>query len=203
MIKLMSFFEKLMHIILLNILFFLGTAIGLIAFGTMPALYAVNQTFKDEILFEPHSPIMPIIKNFFNEYKSNFLRINMIMIPYSILIIIILIDIYILQFNHSLNLLLAPLIVLLLYLVVNISFLLTVIDEPNGSILDKIKLVILAPLLNLKTSFLILLYLFISILIFNFYIPAFILLFPSLYIKMSCLASRKSMLNKELLISID
>lgn len=202
MIKTMRFFERLMHIIILNILWFVGTIVGLVFFGVMPASYALDKTFSDNSLFEPHSPIMPIVKKFFSEYKTGFIKMNLIGIIYSILISILLMDLYIIQFNHNLNLLLVPTMMLLTYLIISISYLIAVVNQTKGSLLEKAKLIILAPLLNMRTSLKILIYLLISFFVLKLFMPAFILLFPSLYIKLSSSACKTILSDKKLIINI-
>lgn len=202
MVKAMRFLEKIMHLMVLNFLWVIGTMMGLILFGFMPASYAVAKTLENKTLFEPHSPILPIIKTYFKKYKKFFLRTNVAMIVYTIILVLLIFDLYIIQFNPNLNILLVPLFSLIFYTIVSMSYFIPIFSVKEGTHLEKFKLLLTAPLINIKSTLKISLYLVGGIVLFYTVFPVFVLVFPSLYIKLSHFESKNALeKNKMILIN--
>lgn len=169
-------------------------------FGIMPASYALCRTFENETLFEPHSPILPIIKYYIKVYKEGFIKLNVAMGIYTIVFLILLLDLYIIQFNHHLNVLLIPLFFMVLYTIISLSYFFPIFSSKEGSFFEKVKLLLMAPLVNIKSTFKIFCYVLIVFVSFRYILPIFVLVFPSLYLKLSYIEAKNSLQNKKMIV---
>lgn len=156
--KTMGVLEKIMFLSVLNILWLLGVAGGFGIFGLFPATFAVFKLIGNQELFEQQSPIKPIIKEFLVHYRSYFVKANSIGLVYAAVLFSIEIDRHIVQTNETLaSFLLLPLNLFSIYALMTLAFLIPIFIHTEGSMKQKLKLAVLAPVLMPRASVLILL----------------------------------------------
>ncbi len=147
-----------MFLSVLNILWLMGVAGGLGIFGLFPATFAVFQLISKQELFEPQSPIKPIVTAFLRHYRTNFVKANSIGLVYAAILFSIGIDKQIIQMNETLaSFLTVPLNLFSIYALMSLAFLIPIHIHTEGSMKQKIKLAVLAPVLMPKASMLIVL----------------------------------------------
>ena len=198
--KAMSWLEKIMYILILNILWFLGVILGFGVLGIFPATYSVFKLFNEKELFEPQSPLSPIIKAFFKYYLAYFIRANVVGLLYIGTIYILLIDWRIIQYSELLKSLFSiPIILMSIYIFETGLFLIPISLQGEGTIKQKIKLILTAPLLLPMASIVNLIVLLATVLLTNYFTVGVFIIYISLSIYVFNISCTSALYKKRLL----
>jgi uncharacterized membrane protein YesL len=144
----MELLEKVMYGSLLNVLWVFGSFIGIGILGIGPASYAVAKTINKKELFVDQNPLLPIVREYFKQYKRCFLKTNIVTISFFMIISILSLNYFIVRQNDfMLALFSIPIFLLIIYGVICFTSSLSVSIHTEGNVRRKIKLTLLLPIL--------------------------------------------------------
>lgn len=190
-----------MFLSVLNILWLLGVAGGLGIFGLFPATFAAFKLISNQDLFEQQSPIKPIVKEFLKQYRIYFVKANSIGMVYAAILFSIGIDKHIVQMNETLaSFLLVPLNLFSIYALMTLVFLIPIYIHTEGSMKQKIKLAVLAPVLMPRASALIVLVGVGLAILVDVFVVGIFLFYISMTIVLLNMICLKSMYQKNVII---
>lgn len=151
----------------LNFLWIVFTLIGLVLFGAGPSFLALITVVRQQIRQEKE---ISIFSSYLIAYKSNLIKGNILFFFYSILCILIYFDFkYFSQFDGFLyDILTSIFIVLGLFLLLAISYIGPVFSHFEMPLFQHIKVSFILPFILPLESFMIMVSLFLSILLFSF-----------------------------------
>lgn len=200
----MKVLEKIMFIVLLNILWLLGTALGLFIIGVAPATASLYKLLNEKELFEERSEIKIIISSFFRNYKKLFIASNMTFVGYLILFYLLVVDYNIIKnIDVAYSLFRIPLFIVALYTIGTLIFFIPVSLFSVGNIKQKVRLIFMTPLLMPITNIVNLVVLS-SLVLFSFLYPlGGILAFVSIGTLTISFISMKALKKKKLLVEVN
>lgn len=199
--KAMRSLEIIMYLVVLNVLWVLGFAMGLGVLGFFPASYALFNMFYNEELFETQNQILPIVKRYISYYLKFFVKANCVGIIYAIFVVIITFNFKVMKKQAMMQaLLMIPTLLLLIYVFETAIFFSPVMIAGDGNIRSKIRLIITSPLLLSKASVLNFAFAIISSLIAYFIPVSLILLLVSVTVFLLNKVILQELYGKKILI---
>ncbi|WP_265458879.1 DUF624 domain-containing protein [Enterococcus sp. HY326] len=146
--KLMKGLNVIVILILVNVMWLIGTAVGLFIAGLTPSMVAAVKILRNPQLFADYSSYFELLKQFIREYINAFRVYNWrILIP-STIALLLYFDLLIIQGNELLRAMLQwPLLILASYLFLSFINLIMAVDISQESWIKKIKFALVAPIL--------------------------------------------------------
>lgn len=153
--KVMIVLDKLLSVILLNVLWIIGSIAGLGVFGIFPATYAVYSLIKEGEFSNDFPSFRKLAKEFFLAYKKQFFKMNGIGIIYFVLLYVLWIDLQLVKgMTVGAALLYYPVLFFIIYVLATLIYTFPVAIYTKGTFKEKAKLVMTLPLLlPLQTIF--------------------------------------------------
>ncbi|HWJ79547.1 MAG TPA: DUF624 domain-containing protein [Niallia sp.] len=146
--KVMIVLDKLLSVIYLNVLWLIGSVIGLGIFGVFPATYAMNALMKKEEFSNDFPSFRKLSKEFFVAYKHKFLKMNGIGIIYFLVLYVLWIDLQLVRgMTVGAAIFYYPVLFFIIYVLATLIYTFPVALYTRGSFKEKAKLVMTLPLL--------------------------------------------------------
>lgn len=175
--KVMIVLDKIISIIYLNVLWIIGTILGLGVGGIFPATYALYYLLQDEELFNDFPSFRKLAQTFFCAYKRKFLAINGIGVIYAVILYMLWIDFQLVKgMPVGTAFFYYPLMFFITYILATILYIFPVTVYAVGTFKQKAKAVLLLPLLlPLQTVFSLTFFLVLSMIAYRFsiFLPLF------------------------------
>lgn len=174
----MGLLENLVHIIVLNVLFLSSILLSLIFFGLLPSAITVQQLMVEEKFYQRYGSILKLTRQYSSYFKFNLKKYWGLSVLYSLVFFLFFVNTFMVQTIAVL----APLkhITLLygLIMVIHFLFLIPILNISIGSTKEKIKLAIIAPIINIKATFINIIILVLVSILFIYYPSGLILIYP-------------------------
>lgn len=175
--KVMIVLDKILSIIYLNVLWIIGTILGLGVGGIFPATYALYHLLKEEELFTDFPSFRKLSQTFFHAYKQKFLSLNGVGLIYAVILYMLWIDFQLVkEMSVGAAFFYYPVLFFITYILATIIYTFPVVVYTEGTFKQKAKAVLLLPLLlPLQTVFSLTFFLVLSMIAYRFsiFVPLF------------------------------
>ncbi|CAI9386914.1 hypothetical protein BACSP_01804 [Bacillus sp. T2.9-1] len=191
--KVMIVLDKIISIIYLNVLWIIGTILGLGVAGIFPATYALYYLLQDEELFNDFPSFRKLAQTFFCAYKRKFLVINGIGVIYAVILYMLWIDFQLVKgMPVGTAFFYYPLMFFITYILATILYIFPVTVYTVGTFKQKANAVLLLPLLlPLQTVFSLTFFLVLSMIAYRFsiFLPLFFI--STYFVCIDCFIKRE------------
>ena len=146
--KVMIVLDRLLSVIILNLLWIMGSIIGLGIFGIFPATYALNVLIRKEEFFNDFPSFRKLAKEYFSAYKQNFLKMNGVGIIYFLVLYVLWIDLQLVRgMTVGAAIFYYPVLFFIIYVLAALLYTFPIAIYTHGTFKEKAKLVLSLPLL--------------------------------------------------------